>query len=119
MNFPKIFGWLLLLVGLAIIIWTLYSSYNIFTGKSLAPEIFKFEKKETQTTNPTEEGIPTSFSEIQAGIKKLIGEELKGMIPVDFLSKILNLIAWTIFAGISIFAGSKISGLGIKLIKKQ
>jgi hypothetical protein len=33
------------------------------------------------------------------------------------LPKLLNLLSWSIFAGILIFAGAQIAGLGIKLIK--
>ena len=36
----KIFGWLFLIMGILIITYSLFSSYNIFTGKSQAPEIF-------------------------------------------------------------------------------
>jgi hypothetical protein len=112
----KIFGWLLLLVGLAIIGWTLSSSYNIFTGKAEIPAIFKIETKETIT--PTTGKIPTTQAELQKEMGKMIGEQLKEIIPVDTLPKLLNLITWSILAGILIFGGAQISGLGIKLLKK-
>jgi hypothetical protein len=108
----KIFGWTLLIVGLVIIFWTLYSCYNVFTGKEKAPEIFKIESKKTPTQIKTK--IPTPEEEM----KKLIIEELKEMLPVDVFSKLLNLISQSILAGIFIFGGSQISQIGIKLIKK-
>ena len=43
----KIAGWLLLLVGLVIIIYGLYSSFGIFTGKTEAPEIFRLDLVKT------------------------------------------------------------------------
>ena len=46
----------------------------------------------------------------------MIGEQLKGIIPVDSVSNLLNLIAWSIFAAILIFGGAQIASLGIKLI---
>jgi len=51
-------------------------------------------------------------------MEKMIGEQLKGIIPVDTLPKMLNLIVWSILAGLLIFGGAQISNLGIKLIKK-
>jgi len=51
-------------------------------------------------------------------VEEMIGEQLKGMLPVDFIPKLLNLLAWSMMAGILIFAGGKISSLGIGLIKK-
>ena len=109
MKFRKIFGWLLLLAGVIIIFWSLYSSYNIFTAKAEVPEIFKIaestlSQKETQ--------------DLEAQMQEMIGEQLKGIIPVGSIVTLLNLIAWSIFAGILIFAGGQISSLGIKLIKK-
>jgi hypothetical protein len=121
-SLQKIIGWLLLLGGLAIIFWTIYSSFNIFTGQVPAPEIFKVEKKEAAlpqkgATQNLEDF--TNLENIKNQIGKLIEEKLSGTFSLDFLPKILNLFSWTVFAGILIFAGSKISGLGTKLIKKQ
>lgn len=112
MNFRKIFGWFLLLAGIIIIFWALYSSYNIFTAKTTAPEIFKTAEKEEVLSQ--KEGI----LDIQAQMEEMIGEQLKGILPVDSIPKLLNLIAWSIFAGILIFGGAQISSLGIKLIKR-
>ncbi len=106
----KILGLVLLFVGLAIIFYSLYSSYNIFTAKTEAPEIFMVEEKE--------EVKVTGTGDIQAQIQRMIGEQLKGMLPAGSIPRLLNLIAWSIFAGILIFGGAQISNLGIKLIKK-
>ena len=114
MNFIKIFGWVLLIAGVAIIGWTLISSYNIFTGKAAPPEIFALPEEEP---GPLTREI-TSLPDIQAQMEKMIGEQLKGIIPVDTLPKMLNLIVWSILAGLLIFGGAQISNLGIKLIKK-
>jgi len=96
--------------------WTLYSSYNIFTGKSAVPEIFSSsaESYEESATAPDKGGE----MEIQTQMKEMIGEQLKGLIPLDTIPKILNLLVWSILAGIFIFGGAQISSIGIKLIKK-
>jgi len=107
----KIFGWVLLIAGIILIGWTLLSTYNIFTGEVAAPEIFKVAEKEVL---PKEEGI----LDIQAQMEKMISEQLKGILPVDTIPRLLNLIVWSILAGILIFGGAQISSLGIKLLKK-
>jgi len=112
----KIFGWVLLLAGLAIIGWALYSSYNIFTGKVEVPEIFKMAEKEVAL--PQKGQVQGVQAQMEEEVKEMIGEQLKGILPVDTLPKILNLAVWSMLAGILIFGGSQISGLGIKLIKK-
>jgi len=116
MELTKIFGWVLLIAGAGIIFWTLYSSYNIFTAKAVLPEFFKIEAREIAPTAP-EGKVPTSPEEIQKQLGEMIGEQLKGLLPTDFLPKILNLAVWSMLAGILIFGGSQISSLGIKLLK--
>ncbi len=112
----NLIGWILLLVGLAVIAWVVYSSFNIFTAKASAPEIFKIE---TEIQNQSAKGkTPTTQAELQKEMEKLISEQLRGLLPVDTLPKLLNLISWSVFAGILILAGAQTSGLGIKMLKK-
>jgi len=114
----KIFGWVLLIAGIILIGWTLLSTYNIFTGKVATPEIFKLpEAAKAPVAEEKITGIQ-DIQDIQAQIEKMIGEQLKGIIPVETLPKLLNLIVWSILAGLLIFGGAQISSLGIKLIKK-
>jgi len=111
MNFTKILGWVLLLAGVLVIVWTLYSSYNIFTAKAAIPEIFEMGKEEAL---PKKGGT----QDLQAQMEEMIGEQLKGLLPTDTIPKMLNLAIWAMLAGILIFGGAQISNLGIKLIKK-
>ena len=111
MNFTKIFGWILLLSGVLIIAWTLYSSYNIFTAKTAVPEIFEIgEEKALSQKEETQD--------LEAQMEEMIGKQLQGLLPVDTIPKMLNLAVWAMLAGILIFGGAQISNLGIKLIKK-
>lgn len=116
MKFKKILGWVLLLAGLVIIFTSLYFSYRFFTSEAKAPEIFKLEQK-TESLSEQSKTIPTSPEALQKEMQKMIEQQLKEIIPPEFLSKLLNLISWSIFAGILIFGGSRISGIGIRLIK--
>ncbi len=113
MNIDKIFGYFLLFVGLGIISFSLYYSYNVYTAKSSAPEVFKLQKSESVLSQTGKD------TDLQGQMEKIIQEQFKEMLPPDFLPKILNLICWSIGAGVLIFGGSNISNIGIKLIKKN
>ncbi len=105
-NRNKIFGWILLVLGLLIIFWTLFSSYNIFTGRSLAPALFE------------EELALTAEKEVDLeDIEKIVEGQLKEIFPVEKINDLLNLIVSSILAGIMIFGGGRVAGIGIKLIK--
>ena len=43
-TFPKLMGWLVFFLGLSIICYTLFASYNIFTGKAEVPAFFETPK---------------------------------------------------------------------------
>ena len=116
----KIIGWVLLGFGVLIIFWTLYSSYNIFIAQKPAPEIFKPPKIEETPIPQQNQNNFLSIEDIQQTIGKTIEEKLKNIIPPELLPKIFNLLSWSIFAGILVFGGGKISGIGIRLlIEKQ
>lgn len=116
MKFQKISGGILLIIGIIIICWSLYSSYNIFIGKNPAPEIFKIGEKKLLTSDDNKIKL-NSPAEIQKQMEKIIGEQIKEIIPAKTITTFLNLISWSIFASILILAGSKISSIGIQLIK--
>lgn len=106
------------------IFWSIYSSYNIYTGLTTAPQVFKIENTEIESTSSNEikPVVQTKNpQELQGQMEDIIasqiGDQMKSMIPSDYLPKILNLVIWSLFAGLLIFAGSQISGIGTKLIK--
>ncbi len=102
----KTLGTALIIIGLVVIFATLYSSFNIFTGKADAPEIFK--------TPPAQKSVASQ--DIQAQLQNMIGEQLKGMMPADSFATFLNLASWSAFASILILGGAQIAGLGVKLL---
>ena len=107
MNTTKIIGWLVFIIGASMVFFTIYNTYNIFTGKSPAPQIITLNIEKTQEsalTGPDQ-------------ITQMISEQLGSLLPLDSLPLMLNLIVWTIGAGVLIFGGAQIAGLGIKLIK--
>ena len=109
----KIIGYVLLVAGLLLIIITLYQSYNIFMGNSSAPLMFKVQAP-AQSSKANGVG---NLQDIQKQLNEEISKQIGQMIPADTLPKILNLLSWSILAGILIFGGGQISSLGIKMIK--
>lgn len=110
MNYTKIIvGWSLIFLSVAIIFYALFSSFNIFMAKTAVPEIFKTENQKTGSSG----GLGLGGIDVS----KIVGEQLKSLVPSDTLPKILNLAAWSIFAWILIMSGGQIAGIGIKLLK--
>jgi len=107
MKTNKILGLILVLVGVIIILAVLYHSFAIFTGKKEAPEIFKAPVSQTEERPDL----------MQKEMEKAIGEQIQKMLPADSLEKLLNLISWSVLAGILIFGGAQISSIGTKLLK--
>ena len=114
MNATKIFGWGLLIAGVIIIGWTLYSSYNIFNGKNGVPEIFELPKEKVK--EPIKKGKITEIQNLESQLEKMIAEQFKEILPAEIVARLFNLISWSILAAILIFGGYQISNLGIKLI---
>lgn len=110
----KITGFVLLALGLVIILGSLYSSYNIFTGATKVPQVFKFSQ---QTLTPVKDQASDPQSQLEQSLGNMLGEQIKGILPQDVLPTFLNLISWSMFVGLAMLAGSQIANLGIKLIK--
>jgi len=116
----KIFGGILLALGLFIILWGLYSSYSIFKGNAVLPQVFRAD--ELITEEPIGEEGKSDLSgltpeEIQQNMEEAVGEQLAKIFPPGVFLKLLNLVSWSIFAWILIMGGGKIGFLGIKMLK--
>jgi hypothetical protein len=108
-----IFGWLLIIAGLAVIGVVLYFSYAIFTGKMQPPNIFKPENNQAALT------MPINQQDLQNSIDEAVKEQIQNIVPPEFINQLFNLIAWSVFACIAILGGAKISAIGIKMLKKE
>lgn len=111
MNWQNIIGYVLLGTGLALIATTLIFPYRIFTTEALAPQVFPLPISEQMVESA---GSLESLSEQLPGI---IGEQLQGILPLEFIPQLLNLLAWSIFGGLLMLGGFFISSLGIKMLK--
>ncbi len=107
-NFNKILGYVLLVLGLVIIVWTSWQSYNIFFGKTSAPLVFK---------TPLYSASSSAGSDITSQVQNAVSQQLGQVVSPDSITKIFNLSSWMLLAWIFILAGGTISKIGVKLIK--
>ena len=98
-------GLTLIVLGLCIIFYSLYSSYAVFTGENLPPKIFS-------------ESLVSKNDNTQNEIQKIVDDQLQNLLLRDSITQMLNLVSWSAFAGILLFGGTQISSLGIRLVKK-
>lgn len=117
MTASKIFGWALLLGGVLLIAWTIYYSFNVFTGKAPAPAIFAVPQGQAKTAAPKLD--IGNLEDLQGQLQTMLGDQLKGLLPADSLPKILNLTIWGILAWLLFSGGSHLASLGIKLLKNN
>ena len=108
MDFAKIAGWLILVIGLSVIAWVLISSYNVFTQKSEVFEFFETSKEDI---------LQGESQGAEAQIQEAISEQIEGILPAESITQFLNLAIWSMLAFTLIMGGAQIAGLGIKLIK--
>jgi len=106
----KITGFVLLGIGAAIILYALFASYGIFTGSKEPPEVFSEPVKEIGVSTPS------GTQDVEQQIQGLLQKQLTSLLPENTISKTLNLFSWSIFAGILIFGGTQLAGLGVKLL---
>lgn len=124
----QIVGWLLVTVGCLLIIWGLWSSYSIFTGKSPVPIVFSVPGLTSEQDGDGSVVVDPknlSSSDIQKQIQKEIQDQMQltvkeqfgKLLPPDMIPKTLNLFVWSLFMGILVFAGGRIAGIGTGLLK--
>lgn len=112
-NVSKIAGFVLLGAGLIVIFFSLYTSYSIFTGQSMAPEIFSVK----QQAPIAKGGTLGSLEDLQRQLPDLLQGQIQGLLPANGIPQMMNMISWSVFASILFFGGGQIAGLGIKLLK--
>jgi hypothetical protein len=104
----KISGYILILAGLAIIIFAIHQSYQIFTGKIQVPQFFVSSGKPSAQS--------PKIGDAQSQAQDAILKQLENILPSDSVFQLMNSISWSILVIILIFGGGQIAGLGIKLM---
>lgn len=119
----KLLGYVLLTAGLLLIGWTVWQSYNIFYGKISAPFVFMAPAPVAQKAGDRSQsaqgllGLLGVQTLSQEQIQKTIQQQIGQILPAGDITKILNLLSWSLLAAILIMGGGAVSGIGVKLIK--
>jgi hypothetical protein len=104
----KILGWILIILGLFIVLGSIYSTYLNFTGQRDFPQIFTVQEDEVA---PQTSGGP------EDQINGMIGEYIKEIIPQGTITQMLNMFAWIMFAVFLVYSGSKLVSMGAVLLR--
>ena len=100
-NKEKIFGYVLLWIGLTCIIFAFYSVYKVFTATTEPPKIFQMEKF-TIVTSPDLDSPPVQLT-----------------IPLDSqIRKIINVFLYYLFMLFIVAIGGKIGSMGIQFLRE-
>lgn len=99
-------GLIVLILGIAIIMATLFFSFLIFTARMETPSYFS-----TINDNSIE---PTQNGESE---NQIIADQILAVLPENTVPKLLNLSVWLMLAFILIFGGSRIAGIGVKMMQ--
>lgn len=103
MTTEKIIGYVLLAVGIIMIIFAVYSMYDVFTGGAQPPPVVKMET--ISISPPAVPGVEVP----PAKIELVSGSEI---------SKFTNLTLWYMLMLFIVSAGNKIAGIGVKLARE-
>ncbi len=113
----KFIGIILLITGLFLIGWAIFSSYTMIQGKRDLPAIFKANETEVTAEQSATKNANLSPEQLEEQIQEDIQNQIEKVLPQENIFKLFNLITWCVFAWILILGGGKIAGLGIKLMR--
>ncbi len=121
MNIKIIAGWCLVVAGLLVIGWAINASYQYFTAKAEFPAVFEASSKKQESALPPQADLNALSIEgaqdyLQNQIQYSVNRAMVDMLPDDAIAKMLNILSWSIFGTFLIFAGGKISWLGVQLL---
>lgn len=120
-NFEKLIGYILLLAGLVMIFMAVFLIFNVLTGKSKAPSVVSY------SLPPIELGGLNNQLQIPEGLQLPEGFQLpeatptsagKFQIPNELINDSINTGFYFLLMSFIVSAGSKVAGIGVKLIKE-
>jgi hypothetical protein len=122
-NFGKLSAWLIVIAGLSVIAWTIFSSCSFFTGQKSFPQVFRpvaSEEIQEDAQKKTAIILPKDTTEaqvfLQSQAQQLAAESISKLFPAESVFQFLNMTSWIAFASFLVFAGAQIAGIGVKLL---
>ena len=117
-------GWVLLFAGLGLIICSVNTSYNYFMAKAQFPAVIgqpAAQNKVVETGAGTADLTDNQAVQalLQTQIQNSVDQTLGNMIPAGSVAVMLNAAIWSVFATFLVYAGVRISGIGVKMLTGQ
>lgn len=103
-------GYLLLIIGLLIIVVSLFNAYSLLSGKSKPSQLFSLPGISVDLTKSITAQLPQTQQNLPASKQ----EEL---FPAQSVNEPLNLFTHLFFLGFFVTAGAKIAGIGIDMTR--
>ncbi len=107
----KYFGISLIVIGVLLVFYAVFFAVGIFVQEKQPPEVFQEQEVSLSDMMPVgmEEGVE------EGALTSMGGEAtIEDVFPI---SKMLNIVAASMFAMLLIFGGSKLTEMGIRLMK--
>lgn len=98
MSAEKKTGYFLLFLGLGIILFSLLPAFDVFNGTRSPPKIFNVQKP-AETLSVGGVALP-----------------VMDIVPVDYINRSGDLLFYLLFTALLIYAGGRISSIGVSLI---
>ena len=92
----KIIGYALLILGIILLLFSIFEMINVYVGNAPPPKLFELQD------------ISLSLGQNGTGVSLIQGAQV---------SQIANLFFWFILMGFVLFAGGKIASLGVTMVK--
>jgi hypothetical protein len=92
----KTIGYALLILGLVLLMFSIFEMINVYFGNAPPPKLFAFQD------------VSLSLGQTGAGASIIQGAQL---------SQVANLFFWYLLMGFILFAGGKIASLGVTMVK--
>lgn len=114
----KIIGYVLLIIGVVIIIFSAISVWGVFTKKTQPVQLFNFEGISLDVGGIVQQNLSQSLPPEAAGLlKQQASSQPTEIIPPDLINDSSNIFAHLILMGFIASIGFKIASLGVMLVR--
>lgn len=110
----KVFGYILLVIGVTAIVFSVVNIYRVFTKKVKPVQLFNFNGISLNTSQMVTNSLPPEFSELTKDNEPAPKTEL---ISAEMINTPSNVVAHLLLMGFIASAGYKLASLGATLVR--
>ncbi|MFC1649916.1 hypothetical protein ACFL2C_04395 [Patescibacteria group bacterium] len=115
----KVVGYILLIIGLLVIIFTLVNVYGLVTGGVEAFEIFRFDAISLDLSQFSQGRVklPAELEEMGVSVEQPTGPSIQEIFPSAILNQTANFFIHLVILGFVASGGYKIASLGVQMTR--